>query len=87
MYEVNPYDAQGRVWGESLAESGLRQALNKPEAMKNLLDRHEGPVNAQPIERPDIVQTFIFVLPDGTRVQPKQLKQGEDDATEGTSED
>lgn len=29
----------------------------------------------QPIERPDIVQTFIFVLPDGTRVQPKQLKQ------------
>lgn len=44
MREVSPFDKEGRIWGETLAEAGLHQALYKPEAMKNLLDRQEGKV-------------------------------------------
>ena len=40
--EVCPFDSQGRTWLEALSEGGMRQALNKPEAMSNLQDRHEG---------------------------------------------
>jgi len=33
-------------------------------------------VYEQPPEKGDIVQTFVFVLPDGTKVLPRQLKEG-----------
>ena len=42
--EVCPFDGQGRQWGEVLPEALLRQALNKVEGMRHLLDRIEGPV-------------------------------------------
>ncbi|KKN11217.1 hypothetical protein LCGC14_1028750 [marine sediment metagenome] len=63
MYENNPFDGQGRPWGETIAEAGLRQALTKPEAMKDLLNRHEG----VPIESHAILQdtTIRFVIGKG----------------------
>ena len=48
MPEVCPFDKQGRIWLDSLAEAGMRMALVQSFAMSNLLDRHEGKVT-QPI--------------------------------------
>ena len=47
--DVCPYDPQGRVWGEALKDSMLRQALNKVDGMRELLDRTEGKVT-QPVD-------------------------------------
>ena len=44
MYEDCPFDSQGRKWGEAIAESGMKDALVKVEARKDLQDRHEGKV-------------------------------------------
>jgi len=67
MYpDVCPFDAKGRPWLDSLAEGGMRMALVKPEAMRDLLDRHEGKVT-QPIE-PTGVITLKVVYDDSNRV-------------------
>ena len=76
MSEKCPFDAKQRSWIESLAESGMRQALTIPVALSNLQDRHEGRVT-QPDDTPAIVQTVVFVLPDGTRIIPgKMIEEG-----------
>lgn len=73
--EICPFDAQARSWLEALAESGMRQALTKPEAMGNLQDRHEGKVT-QPISGADgqpLIPTFRLFLPEGIKVTLKEL--------------
>ena len=78
MAEDCPFDTQGRDWLESLAEGGMRQALFSPGALNNLQDRHEGKVT-QPNDDGRVVQitSFTFILPDGTKLAPKQLKEVE----------
>jgi len=85
LTQVCPYDAKGRTWLEYLCDKGLVQVSEKPEAMKDFKDRTEGKVPDR-LETPpvEIVQSFIFVLPDGTQITPRQLigyKEGSQDAT------
>ena len=47
MGKVCPYDAKGRTWREWLAERGLLQVAEKPQAVKDYKDRVEGAVAEQ----------------------------------------
>lgn len=78
MSEDCPFDALGRTWLESLAEGGMRQALTIPVALSNLQDRTEGKVTQQ-LDTPAvaIINSFTFILPDGTKVSPKELREVE----------
>ena len=75
-----PYPVEGKTvtWREALAVGGMRQALTIPVALSNLQDRQEGKVT-QPVDNtsPVVVNSFTFILPDGTKVSPKALGQGE----------
>lgn len=61
LQEKCPFDAQGRTWLEALAEAGLRMSLQKPEAFRDLLDRHAGKVTL-PIGGDEESPIFISLL-------------------------
>lgn len=74
--EVCPYDAQGRKWSETLPDAMLRQALNKVEGMRHLLDRIEGPVTETPAVMVDNRQYNFIVKSDDVKDRLQQLMIG-----------
>ena len=74
--EVCPFDGQGRQWGEVLPEALLRQALNKVEGMRHLLDRIEGPVTETPPVTVDNRQYNFIVQDNAVKDRLQQLMSG-----------
>ena len=64
LNEVCPFDPKGRTWLIALAEAGMRLALVKPDAMRELRDRLEGKV-MQPIGGADGKPFELIVRWDG----------------------
>jgi hypothetical protein len=69
----------GKTWLEALAEAEMTQARSDVSARRNLLDRLCG----KPVESVEMtgtdgtpLQTFTFVMPDGTRKTARELAEG-----------
>lgn len=71
--EVCPYDPKGRTWGDALKDSLLRQALNKVDGMRELLDRIEGKV----VDKHLIAEVdVLFVIGKGYKEIDNAIEQG-----------
>ena len=72
MHETCPFDTQGRVWGETIAESLARQSLTTVEAIKVLLDRNEGTIADKKAILGDITIRVIYGDKGGNNAVQKQ---------------
>lgn len=76
--ELCPFDGQGRSWRIYLEEKGLLQIAQSPRAMHDFKDRVEGPVpqTVKAEVEAEVVHTFNFILPDGSKFKADQFAKG-----------